>query len=50
MKNYLKQVGFAVTVSDKNGQVLAMNDKAYPQIQQTVSVELQNSADKIHKH
>jgi len=28
MTNYLKEVGIAVTVSDKNGQVLAMNDKA----------------------
>jgi len=28
MTNYLKEVGFAVTISDKNGQVLAMNDKA----------------------
>jgi transcriptional regulator with PAS, ATPase and Fis domain len=28
MENYFKELGIAITVSDKNGQVLAMNDKA----------------------
>jgi DUF438 domain-containing protein len=28
MENYFKELNIAITVSDKNGQVLAMNDKA----------------------
>jgi DUF438 domain-containing protein len=28
MENYFKELGIAITVSDKDGRVLAMNDKA----------------------